>query len=104
MVPGVGEVLRVNGRAEITDDPTALEPMSVRGKMPKTGIIVHIDEVFYTCARSLLRSKVWNPATHLDRRAVPSPATVHAARTKEDAAQHNQGYEAHISDLYDNQH
>jgi len=104
MIPGVAEVLRVNGTAEIIDDSTVLGPMSVRGKAPKTGIIVHIDEVFYNCARSLLRSKVWDPATHLDRRAVPSPASVHAARIKEDAARHNEGYEAHIGDLYDNQH
>lgn len=104
MIPGVGEVLRVNGTAEITDDPIALEPMSMRGKMPKTGIIVHIDTVFYTCARSLLRSKVWDPSTHLDRRAVPSPAMVSAGRRNEDAAEYTKGYKAHISDLYDNQH
>lgn len=102
LIPGVGEVLRVNGKAEITDDPGVLDAMAVTGKAPKTGIIVHIEEVFYSCARSLLRSRAWEQDARLDRRAVPSPAQVHAARTRGDEAELNAGYERHIGSLYEN--
>lgn len=103
MIPGVNEVLRVGGKAEISDDPALLEPMSIKGKAPKTVIIVNIEEVFYSCARSLLRSKLWDADAQLDKRAVPSPAQVYAARTKGDAVEMNNNYEHHIGDLYDNQ-
>ena len=76
--------------------------MSIKGHPPKTGIIVNVEEVFYSCARSLLRSRAWKAEAQLDRRAVPSPAQVHAARTKDDPVELNKGYEQHISDLYKN--
>ena len=102
LIPGVGEVLRVNGKAEITDDPNILDAMAVKGKVPKTGIIINIEEVFYSCARSLLRSRAWEENAKLDKRAVPSPAQVHAQRTKGDEVELSAGYEQHIGSLYEN--
>ncbi|MDA0240028.1 MAG: pyridoxamine 5'-phosphate oxidase family protein [Proteobacteria bacterium] len=102
LIPGIGEVLRVNGKAEITDDPNILDAMAVKGKVPKTGIIINIEEVFYSCARSLLRSRAWEEDAKLDKRAVPSPAQVHAERTKGDEAELSAGYEQHIGSLYEN--
>src|SRR5450830_36595 len=36
IVPGIGETLRVNGRAEISADPAMLENFAVNGKLPRT--------------------------------------------------------------------
>lgn len=70
-VPGLNETLRVNGRAEITSDEALLAPLAVKGKAPKTGILIHIDEVFMHCAKALIRSQLWNPERHIERGQFP---------------------------------
>ncbi|MFP6734857.1 MAG: MSMEG_1061 family FMN-dependent PPOX-type flavoprotein [Rhodospirillales bacterium] len=100
LIPGVNECLRIGGRAEITDDTELLAPMVINGKPPRTGIIIHIEQVFYVCGRSIMRSKIWHKEAQLDRRAVPSPAQVIAARTGNDAAAMNEKYEQAMKELY----
>ena len=77
-LPGLNETLRINGRAEITADPEILAPSAVRGKAPKTGLIVHIDEVFMHCANAVLRAHLWDPAHHIDRAQFPPIGQVYA--------------------------
>lgn len=71
-VPGINETLRVNGRARIVADEAVLGPMAVNGKAPKTGIFVTVDQVFLHCAKALIRSRLWNPETQVERSAYPS--------------------------------
>ena len=77
-LPGLNETLRINGRAEITTDPDLLAPSAVRGKAPKTGLVIHIDEVFIHCANAVLRSHLWDPAHHIDRADFPPIGQVYA--------------------------
>ncbi len=72
LVPGVGETLRVNGRASITNDPALLEPLAVNGKTPATGLLVQVDEAFLHCAKAVIRSKLWDPAAQIERKSFPS--------------------------------
>ncbi len=72
LVPGVGETLRVNGRASITSDPALLEPLAVNGKTPATGLLVRVDEAFLHCAKAVIRSKLWDPAAQIERKSFPS--------------------------------
>ena len=102
LIPGINHVLRVNGKAEITDDAAMLEPMSMKGKAPKTALIIHIEQVYYNCARSFLRSKLWDADAQLDVQAVASPPQIVAARSGMDPADTSAKYEQHISDLYAN--
>jgi len=71
-VPGINETLRVNGRAQITTDPAFLEPLSVNGKVPRSGILVSADEVYFHCGKALIRSDLWNPTKHVPRGQWPS--------------------------------
>jgi uncharacterized protein len=71
-VPGFEDMLRVNGRAMIVEDPTLLARCAVNGKLPKVGIRVAVDEAFLHCAKALKRSKLWDPNQHRDRRELPS--------------------------------
>jgi PPOX class probable FMN-dependent enzyme len=71
-VPGMNETLRVNGKAEITTDAAMLEPLSVRGKLPVSAIVVHIEEAFLHCAKALIRSDLWNPQKHIERSSFPT--------------------------------
>lgn len=71
-VPGMNETLRVNGRAEITTDRTLLEPLAVNRKVPQAGIVVRVEEAYLHCAKALIRSKLWDPETRIDRKSFPT--------------------------------
>jgi PPOX class probable FMN-dependent enzyme len=71
-VPGLFETLRVNGKARITTDPALLEPTAVNGKVPRSGILVTAEEVYFHCGKALIRSDLWNPDKHVARSDFPS--------------------------------
>jgi uncharacterized protein len=72
LVPGLDETLRVNGRARVTTDPALLEPLAVNGKVPRSGILVTAEEVYFHCGKALIRSDLWNPEKQLRRSEFPS--------------------------------
>jgi uncharacterized protein len=72
LIPGVGDSFRVNGRAEVIDDPELLALSAVDGKPPRLGILVAIDEAYTQCSKALIRSDLWNPERHVDRSELPS--------------------------------
>ena len=71
-VPGLNETLRVNGRAQVTTDPALLDPLAVNGKVPRSGILVTAEEVYFHCGKALIRSDLWNPEKQLRRSEFPS--------------------------------
>ncbi len=62
LIPGVGETLRVNGRAVIVRDETWLTPLTAQGKRPEVAVAVEVEECFLQCAKALLRSSLWKPS------------------------------------------
>lgn len=77
IVPGVGDTLRVNGRATIVTDHELLEPLSVEGKAPRLGLLIEIEEVFTHCSKAFLRSQLWDPERFVDRSELPSSGEIH---------------------------
>jgi PPOX class probable FMN-dependent enzyme len=71
MVPGVGETLRVAGKARLTADPALCARYAVQGQLPATVMLVAVEEVFMQCARAIARSKLW--------KGVEKPAAVPSA-------------------------
>jgi PPOX class probable FMN-dependent enzyme len=63
LVPGMGETLRVNGRASLTTDPAVLDACTIDGVRPGVAVGVDVDEVFLHCAKAFRRSGLWDPAT-----------------------------------------
>jgi PPOX class probable FMN-dependent enzyme len=76
-VPGVGDTLRVNGRATIVTDAELLEPSAVEGKVPTLGLLIEIDEVFTHCSKAFLRSQLWDADRHVDRAQLPTSGEIH---------------------------
>ena len=72
MVPGFEDLLRVNGRAQIVCDDDLLAQAVVKGKTPKIGIRVQVDEAYLHCAKAVKRSHLWDEASRQDRRELPS--------------------------------
>lgn len=76
LIPGIGETLRVNGSASIQVDPGLLSTFSIDGKSPLSVLVVKVNAVFFQCSRAILRSHLWDPSKHRDRRDLPSPGTI----------------------------
>ena len=82
LVPGVGETIRVIGRASITTDPALCESFIFAGKTPRAVIVVTVESVYFQCSKALIRSKLWDPSRQIDRSALPSNGTVLAEITQ----------------------
>ncbi len=74
LVPGVGETLRVNGRAVLVRDEAWLTPLTAQGKRPLVAVAVEIDECFLQCAKALIRSKLWDAHERPDLQSLPCAA------------------------------
>ena len=76
LIPGVGETLRVTGRAAISIDPDLLRRFAINGKLPRSVLLVHVETVFYHCAKAIMRSRLWDEASKVDRKSLPSSGTI----------------------------
>ena len=76
LIPGIGETLRVNGRASISIAPSLLQSFAVDGKLPRSVLVVDVDTVFFHCSRAIVRSKLWDEASKMDRRSLPSTGSM----------------------------
>lgn len=76
LIPGSGSTLRVNGRAQITVDSDLLASFKVEGKAPRTVVIMTVDEIYFQCARAIVRSDLWNPDKRVDLRSLPTPGQI----------------------------
>ena len=76
LVPGIGETLRVNGRASVSVDPALLARFAVDNKMPKTVLVVSIERVYFQCSRAIVRADLWNPDKRLQRGALPTAGQI----------------------------
>lgn len=82
LVPGVAEALRINGRATISVDPALLASFAVEERAPRSVLVVRVESVYYQCAKSIVRSRLWDPAARIERSALPSTGTMQAAFTR----------------------
>jgi uncharacterized protein len=79
LIPGIGETLRVNGRASISVDPALLRRFAVAGKEPRSVLVIRVETVFFQCSRAVVRADLWNPENLVSRAALPSTGTILAA-------------------------
>ena len=76
LIPGVGETLRVNGTAVISTDPGLIQRFEHQGTFPRSVIVVTAETVYFQCPQALIRSELWNPEKHIDRKSLPSTGTI----------------------------
>jgi PPOX class probable FMN-dependent enzyme len=76
LIPGSGSTLRVNGRAQVSADPDLLASFKMDGKMPRTVIVVTVEEIQFQCARAIVRSDLWNPDKRIDPKTLPTPGHI----------------------------
>ena len=76
LIPGSGTTLRVNGRAYLSVDPELLASFAMEGKKPRSVIVMTIEELYFQCARAIVRSDLWNPDKRVDPRTLPTPGEI----------------------------
>jgi PPOX class probable FMN-dependent enzyme len=76
LIPGAGSTLRVNGRAEISVDPELLASFRMDGKAPRTVIVMTVDEIYFQCARAIVRAELWNPDRRVDPADLPTAGQI----------------------------
>ena len=64
--------LRVNGKAEISTDPSLLQKMEMKGKLPISAIVIHVEQTFLHCAKAIIRSKLWDEDSKVPKGTIPS--------------------------------
>ncbi len=80
MIPGLNNVIRINGTARLTADEALRESFAHQDKHPRTVILVRIHEIYSQCARALIRSAIW---TSGDQSAgLPTPGQILASLTE----------------------
>lgn len=79
LVPGMGETLRVNGRATVVSDAPFLDRMVIRGKRPGLAMVIDVEELFLHCAKAFLRSSLWDPQAWPERSTLPRAAAIFKA-------------------------
>jgi uncharacterized protein len=82
LIPGCNETLRITGRATISIDPALCQTFLMEGKVPRSVIVVTVEQVFYQCAKAIVRSKLWDASRHADRKTLPTPGSILAELTK----------------------
>lgn len=90
LIPGSGTVIRVIGKARITADADVRVAYAKDGKEPRTVVFVFVDEVYFQCARAVMRSQLWHGG-HADPASLPTPGDILQAMTQHgiDAAQYD---------------
>lgn len=97
LIPGMGETLRVNGRAEILIEPGLLERFEIHGKRPRTVLRITVERVYFQCQKALARSRLWDPAARIDRSTLPSAGDMLSTIDAEfDSAAYDAGYPEHM--------
>ena len=82
LIPGVSETLRIMGRATISTDPALCNTFVMQGKTPRSVLVIAVDKVFFQCAKAIVRSKLWDPKTQVERSSLPTPGSILAEITE----------------------
>ena len=61
VVPKRKEVVRINGAAQIVRDDALLDLTTVNGHRPDLALLVRVEEAFFHCGKSMIRSRMWQP-------------------------------------------
>ena len=94
MVPGSNNVVRINGSAKLTADSELTRRFDKRGRCPKTVIVAKIDEMYFQCAKALMRSNLWHAGD--ESATVPTAGQfIREVKDDFDAETYDSGYAAY---------
>jgi PPOX class probable FMN-dependent enzyme len=81
LLPGSGITIRVNGRARVTVDEEFCESFAIDGKAPRSVLVIRVDEVYFRCARAVMRAGLWDTGSRPDLAALPTIGRILATQS-----------------------
>ncbi len=84
LIPGVGETIRINGRAEIVTDPELCASFTIQGKIPTSVLVITVGRIYFQCQKALVRSRLWSADEQISRTELPSAGQILEARSDGD--------------------
>ena len=79
LIPGSGSTLRVNGNAHVSREAELLASFEMDSKAPRSVIVMTVEEIYFQCARAIVRADLWNPNKRVDPKTLPTPGQILAA-------------------------
>ena len=76
LIPGSGSTLRINGHAHVSADPDLCLSFKMDGKAPRTVVVMTVEEIYFQCARAIVRADLWNPDKRVDPKTLPTPGQI----------------------------
>ncbi|MBB6299713.1 pyridoxamine 5'-phosphate oxidase family protein [Rhizobium leucaenae] len=73
LIPGSNTTMRLNGRAVVSIEESLLASFEMEGKHPRSVVVITIDEVYFQCARAVMRAELWKQETFVDPASLPTP-------------------------------
>lgn len=61
LVPGIEETLRVFGTASVAEPADVEVDLTEFGRPPRSVLVLHVHRAYFQCAKSLMRSGLWEP-------------------------------------------
>ena len=89
MIPSSTNVVRVIGTVIVTDDAEVLKRFEKKCKLPRSVLAITITEMYFQCAKALMRSKLWS-----DEQSDQKVPTAGAFVKERDAMLDADGYDA----------
>lgn len=102
MVPGFMETLRINGTAQIHTDDDLRQRFAVNSRLPASVLVVRVREAFLHCAKSVMRSRLWDADAQVERSVMPTIGQIISDQLGEDrpAESQQQVIESYRPGLY----
>lgn len=98
MVPGCENVVRVNGTARLSADAELTARFERQSMQPTTVIVIAIHELYFQCAKAIMRSNLWSGEDESAR--VPSAGDlIKEFKQDHDAAAYDAGYSEYAKSL-----
>ncbi len=72
LIPGVDETLRVNGRVELSNDPSDVATCTDARRAPKVVLRITVKEAYLHCAKAFMRSRLWQGDARIARDLLPT--------------------------------
>jgi len=101
---GLEIFLRLNGRARISTDERLLGEIGEGNRLPKSAILVAIDELIFHCGKAINRSGLWKPEFRIEKSELPNAGILLrdlAGLPDSEVAETNEHYDHGVkTDLY----
>ena len=92
MVGGSDNVVRINGRAFLSIDERITSAFSKKGVSPKSVIVVTVSEIYFQCAKALMRSKLWESGMQKNKTVPTAGDFLHEADSTFEGKAYDAGY------------